>query len=112
MNEEWLKNLKVGDKVFVVNNAYKSLETVQRITPKGRIVVDNTLYTNGVNRSNEWNILCLEEATESAVKLYKRERFVRNVFSKLIFNKLRGTKAMTYEQAKEINKILNLEVEE
>ncbi len=107
MNEEWLKNLKVGDSVFVVGIAYKSLETVQKVTPKGRIVVNNTLYTDGANLSNAWNIRRLKEATESAVKLYKRERFVRNVFSKL-----RGTIAMTYKQAKEINKILNLEVEE
>lgn len=49
----------------------------------------------------------LEEATEAVVKLYKCGRFVRNVFSKL-----RETRAMTYEQAKEINKILNLGVEE
>lgn len=107
MNEEWLKNLKVGDRVFVVGNSGKSLRTVQRITPKGRIVVDNTLYTDGANCSNEWDIRHLKEATESEVKLYKREMFVRNVFSKL-----RVTIAMTYKQAKEINKILNLEVEE
>ena len=37
MNEEWLKNLKVGDRVFVVGNYGKSLKTVQKITPKERI---------------------------------------------------------------------------
>nr|DAI85889.1 MAG TPA: hypothetical protein [Caudoviricetes sp.] len=107
MNEEWLKNLKVGDSVFVVSYFSKSLETVQKVTSKGRIVVNNTLYTNGANRSNRWRSMRLEEATETAVKRYKCERFVRNVFSKL-----RETKAITYGQAKEINKILNLGVEE
>lgn len=43
MNEEWLKNLKVGDSVFVVNTfGNKSINTVQKVTPKGRIVVNNT----------------------------------------------------------------------
>lgn len=48
MSEEWLKNLKVDDSVFVVNTfGNKSLNTVQKVTPTGRIVVNNTLYTDG-----------------------------------------------------------------
>ena len=103
---EWLKNLKVGDKVFVKSNFNKSLATVQRITPSGRIVVNNTLYTNGFNRSNIWNILSLEEATEKAVTKFVRTEFIRNVFKAVVDKKL------TYEQAKQINEVLDLGVKE
>ena len=107
MNESWIKKLKAGDKVFVNSNLGRSLATVQRITPTGRVVVNNTQFINGANLSNMWNILRLEEATEEAVKVYKIGVFVRGVF-----RKLRETKAMTYEQAKEINTILDLGVVE
>lgn len=103
---EWLKNLKVGDKVFVRSNFDKSLATVQRITPSGRIVVNNTLYTNGFNQSNTRNVLSLEEATEEAVTEFVRVKFIRNVF-KAVANKI-----LTYEQAKHINEVLNLGVKE
>ena len=104
---EWLKTLKAGDKVFVRSNFRKSLKTVQRITPTGRIVVDNTQYVNGIYRSDAWNIFSLEEATEEEVNRFVRTNFVRNVF-KSLFEK----KGMTYEQAKQINELLNLGVVE
>lgn len=104
---EWLKNLKAGDKVFVRSNSGKSLETVQRVTPKGRIVVNNVLYTNGKNCSNMWSILSLEEATEEKVNKFVRTNFVRNIF-KAVLEK----KGMTYEQAKQINELLDLGVVE
>ena len=107
MNDNWLKELKAGDKVFVCSNGGRSLETVQRITPTGRVVVNNTQYTNGSNTSNMWNILRLEEATEEKIQKYKNACFVRRVFEAM-----RVKKCMTYSQAKQINEILGLGVEE
>lgn len=104
---DWLKNLKVGDKVFVRSNRGISLETVQKVTPTGKIVVNNTLYTNGSNRSNMWNFLSLVEATDEAVDKFTRSKFVNNVF-----RALRDKRSMTYTQAKQINEILRLEVQE
>ena len=42
----WLKDLKVGDQVFVVElrgvfSSYKTLATVEKITPTGRINVED-----------------------------------------------------------------------
>lgn len=65
---DWLEKLKVGDKVFVNSGSSRTLTTVQRITPTGRIVVNNTQFIGGVNRSNMWNIMTLEETTERLVK--------------------------------------------
>lgn len=104
---EWLKNLKVGDEVFVCSNGSKSLEKVQKVTPKGRIVVNNTLYTDGANRSNMWGIMRLEEAKEEKIQQYKIDVFIRKVYAALKINK-----SMNYEQAKQINELLNLGVKE
>ena len=54
-----------------------------------------------------WNIIVLEEATEEKIKEYKIRRFIWRVF-----NKLKLTKSMSYTQAKKINEILDLGVQE
>lgn len=106
MSEEWLKNLKVGDKVFVHSNRNLSLETVQRITPTGRIVVNNTQYINGGNQSNVWNVLRLYEATEERIKSFYNHKFVDRVLKGI-----RHINSITYEQAKQINEILKIGVQ-
>ena len=106
MTQDWLKNLKADDYVFINSRIGKRLTTVQRVTPTGRIIVDNIQFIGGANRSNKWDIMTLEEATTEAVEKYKAIQFIRAV--KLAMN---NTK-MTYKQAQEINKILNLGMEE
>lgn len=103
----WLKKLKVGDKVFVSSRSRTTLQTVQKITPTGRVVVNNTQFVDGVNRSDVWNIITLEEATEEKIKEYKIRGFIRRVF-----NELKLKNSMTYAQAKKINEILGLGVQE
>jgi hypothetical protein len=107
MNNSWLKELKEGSRVFVCSNEGKSLEVVQRITPKGRVVVNNTQYTNGFNFAHVYNIRRLEEATATKIWEYKTQCFAIRVFHKLM-----AKKSITYEQAKKINEILELGVEE
>ena len=112
-----LEELKAGDKVFISTRCGMTLQTVQRITPTGRVVVNNIQFIDGTNRSNTWNIIVLEEATEEKIKEYKIRMFVQKVF-----NKLRENKCMYYTQtdpldeifaqAKKINEILNLGVQE
>ena len=104
MTQEWLKNLKAGDYVFISSRIGKRLTKVQRITPKGRVIVDNIQFIDGVNRSTEWAILTLEEATTDAIEKYEATQFICAV--KLAMIKI------TYEQAQEINKILNLKIGE
>lgn len=108
MTQDWLKNLKADDYVFISGRSGKRLTRVQRITPTGRVIVDNIQFINGVNQSNQWAIMRLEEATTEAVKKYKETQFIYAVKLAMINN----TKIMTYKQAKEINKILNLGVDE
>lgn len=106
MTQDWLKNLKADDYVFISRRIGKRLTRVQKITPTGRVIVDNIQFIGGANRSNEWDIMTLEEATTEAVEKYKAIQFIRAV--KLAMN---NTK-MTYRQAQEINKILNLGIGE
>lgn len=103
----WLEELKAGDKVFVSSRLGVSLETVQKITPTGRVVVNNVQFIGGINKSNIWDIIVLEEATEEKIKEYESRRFIRRVF-----NELKLKKSMTYAQAKKINEILDLGVRE
>lgn len=106
MNNDWLKELKAGDRVFV-RNMYgsTSLETVQRVTPTGRVVVNNTQYIAGVHRADTWRVSRLEEADPSKIWEYKTQCFIKRVF-----NELTTKKSMTYKQAKKINEILELGV--
>lgn len=106
MNDNWLKELKAGDRVFVRGNFRYSLEVVQRITPTGRVVVNGIQYINGVNRLDALTILRLEEADPSKIWEYTTQRFAMRVFKEL-----KEKKTITYEQAKRINQILNLGVE-
>ena len=108
MDNSWLKELKVGEKVFVSNVfGNKTLGTVQRITPTGRIVVNGIQYINGVHNFSNWRAYTLEEATDEKIEEYKIKNFIQRVCSELS-----GEKYITYEQAKRINEILELGVEE
>lgn len=106
MNNDWLNELKAGDRVFVCSTfGNKSLETVQRVTPTGRVVVNNIQYIAGVHRADAWRVSRLEEADPSKIYEYKTQCFVKRVFNELTIKK-----SMTYEQAKKINEILELGV--
>lgn len=107
MDKEWLKNLKVGDKVLVNDNYGKTLCKVQRITPTGRIVVDGVQFINGVHRYSDWLINTLEQATDEAIIKYNQTKFAKSVLYSL-----NNLQSITYEQARQINKILNLGVKE
>ena len=54
-----------------------------------------------------WGIMRLEEATEEKIQQYKIDVFIRKVYAALKINK-----SMNYEQAKQINELLNLGVKE
>ena len=105
-NNDFLKNLKVGDSVILwFHNFFsnsKHVETVQNITPKGFIKVKNMLFnpdTGHARGDYDYKIL---EATPEAVKEIEENNYIQETF-----NKLRNTKKLNYEQAIEIRAIID-----
>ena len=79
MTQDWLKNLKAGDKVFIDGRTGKTLTIVQKITPTGRVVANNIQFINGVNHSDKWNVIVLEEATEEEKE--KIRKYIKKEFT-------------------------------
>lgn len=107
--ENWIKNLKAGDKVIVRYNCFSkhsySLEVVEKITPKGYIKVNNILYNNtyGFARGGGHTYLLDYNDERNQIKLKEdtQKIFIRNIKAKIS-----NTENMTYEQAMEISKIM------
>lgn len=88
----WLKELKVGDEVFVVQSrgvwgSYTTISQVQKITPTGKINVDGVQFSpNGSNYGNS-NSLWLKELTPESKEEYlaerKRQTLARNISNTL-----------------------------
>ena len=75
----WLKDLKVGDQVFVVESRgvfsdYKTLTTVEKITPTGRINVGRYQFppTGSVFKDRNWTKM--EQATDEAIESFYEEQ--------------------------------------
>ena len=71
----WLKDLKVGDQVFVVElrgvfSKYKTLATFEKITPTGRINVVGYHFpqTGSIFKDRGWTRL--EQATNEAIESF------------------------------------------
>lgn len=99
---EWIKNLKVGDKVFVCWRMGRSLRSVEKITPKGYIKIGGSLYnTDGSERNSDvWSRCHLSEATPEAIKLFGEQLTIKRAMQLM-----QSTKEITLEQA---NKIIEL----
>lgn len=104
---DWISNLKPGDEVFV-RSPYgdKYLRTVEKITPTGLIKVGGCLYTQEGRQRGETFAHRLAECTPG-----KKEEFMREVFTSKVLRGLRNVPNITYKQAIEINKVLNLNIE-
>ena len=69
----WLRELKVGDYVFVNSSGWRGtvLAKVEKITPTGRIVTDNTTFgPDGFYHVDRFRIDMLQQATEKQVSEY------------------------------------------
>lgn len=92
-NDEWLKNLKVGDKVVVhygTGGSMRAITTVEKITPKRVISVKGwsaTFNEHGFergkhDRANAFSRASLAEATPETmneIRLKVRRRWLRNL---------------------------------
>ena len=102
----WIKELKVGDKVFTYAYGKKHLHTVERITPKGCIKVNGQFYTkkgiligNGQYKNN-----FLIQATEESIIDYEN-----NAFINAVTREMRKTpyNSLSFEKASKIAEILD-----
>ncbi len=107
--EGWLKSLKAGDTVVLEKFGwgYDILEerTVSKITQKGFIKVDTFLFdskTGACRGPHDVNILDpKDEDTINRLREWEKEKYIMT-----IMGKMRDIVDITYEQAVEINKIL------
>ena len=105
---EWIKELKAGDLVFVTNRHGTSLRQVEKITPKGFVKVGNSLFNpeTGVERGTDpWCVTHIKQATAEAVESFKRNALISSTLK--VMQGLRRSD-ITYEQAVEIRKILHI----
>ena len=104
-------NLKAGDKVLMRNTWCIEIEVVDKITPTGLIKVDgHTFRPDGRERGGDsyhpWHIESLTPELE--VEFY-RKRFISKVANSASDYDFRH---MSYDTAKALNELLNLQIEE
>lgn len=110
-SKEFLKKLKPGDMVIVHTSRlfYKSNEvtSVQKITPKGFIKVNNVLFNSDTGAARgDWEQTLLE-ATPAAVQEIKERAYIKNAIEKI-----HNINELTYKQAVEIMAIIEPEAAE
>lgn len=100
-------NFEVGQKVFVNNGRSIRVSEVTAITPKGFIKVDDTLFKpDGFKRTSDaWDTTHITIATDEKIEELKKKIFIQKVTKAL-----KNVSTITFEQAEEINKILNLDI--
>ena len=88
----WLKDLKVGDKVFIVSSrgvlgSLKTLAVVEKITPTGRLNVKGQQFPPSGSIYENYRSTKLEQATEQATEQAIQEH-VSNVEKQKIIKEL------------------------
>jgi hypothetical protein len=90
MREDWIKDLKVGDKVVVESNNYgKAITSVEKITPKGFIKTKNGHQFNpdGSQRGgSSWTYSFLSQLTDEVLLKFKKK--LVNQCKEIDFSKL------------------------
>ena len=96
----WLRDLKVGDKVFIVRSrgvlgSTKTLAVVEKITPTGRLNVKGQQFPPSGNIYENYRSTKLEQATEQAVQEHvsniEKQKLIKEITDKVnsgILNKM------------------------
>lgn len=96
----WLKDLKVGDKVFVVSSkgvlgSVKTLAVIEKITPTGRLNVEGQQFPPSGSIYENYRSTKLEQATEKAIQEHvsniEKQKLIKEITDKVnsgILNKM------------------------
>jgi len=95
MGNEWLNNLKRGDKVYVEDTNYGStkltLTTIIKITQKGSIKVESgRLFKNGRCRFDPWHSVTLIQHTPELEAKIKAEAHYNHMCYSINAQDMRG----------------------
>ena len=65
-NEEWLKSLKPGDRVYYTRGLTNGIKTVERLTPTRRVILKghHGQFINGTHKMDAWNFEHITELTD------------------------------------------------
>jgi hypothetical protein len=110
----WLRDLKVGDKVFIVSSkgvlgSVRTLAVVEKITPTGRLNVEGQQFPPSGSIYENYRSTKLEQATEQAIQEYisnvEKQKLIKEITDKVnsgILNKMDilDLKAIKYEISK------------
>lgn len=110
----WLRDLKVGDKVFIVSSkgvlgSVRTLAVVEKITPTGRLNVGGQQFPPSGSIYENYRSTKLEQATEQAIQEYisnvEKQKLIKEITDKVnsgILNKMDilDLKAIKYEISK------------
>ena len=96
----WLKDLKVGDKVFIVSSkgvlgSVKTFAVVEKITPTGRLNVKGQQFPPTGSIYENYRSTKLEQATEQAIQEHvsnvEKQKIIKELTEKVnsgVLNKL------------------------
>ena len=96
----WLKDLKVGDKVFIVSSkgvlgSVKTFAVVEKITPTGRLNVKGQHFSPTGSIYENYRSTKLEQATEQAIQEHvsnvEKQKIIKELTEKVnsgVLNKM------------------------
>ena len=96
----WLRDLKVGDKVFIVSSkgvlgSVRTLAVVEKITPTGRLNVEGQQFPPSGSIYENYRSTKLEQVTEQAIQEYisnvEKQKLIKEITDKVnsgILNKM------------------------
>lgn len=105
-----IKDLKVGDKVFVTSDYYKSIQTIEKITPKGNFRLSNgSLYSEfGIEKTSDyWHGSSFVPLTPELEKQLTEEITIKQVWKMMRDVKIEN---LDYKKALKIKEILELDL--
>lgn len=96
----WLRDLKVGDKVFIVSSkgvlgSVRTLAVVEKITPTGRLNVEGQQFPPSGSIYENYRSTKLEQVTEQAIQEHvsniEKQKLIKEITDKVnsgILNKM------------------------